>query len=181
MGAPTGTLQRLCLVLSVSLGLLGLVGGCSDPDQPSTLPSDTPTPTSLSASPTPSTPEQEVAATMQAYFEAANVMFMTGNVEPIRAFSTSGCSCRAITNSVARVAQRGGRYEGARYVVESIRVHDLDTGSAVAEVKAQVPPYKVIDSEGKITEDSDGGILHTDFSLVRREDRWVIGNAFNLE
>jgi hypothetical protein len=112
MGAPTGTLQRLCLVVSLSLGLLGLVGGCSDPDQPSTLPSDTPTPTSSSASPTPSTPEQEIEAAVRAYYAELQRAAQTNDTSVLKTMSTKGCPCyrpvRVIDRSQASAQLVGG-------------------------------------------------------------------------
>ena len=177
-GSVTGRWRRVLLG-----GLaLGLVVACSaEPDQPGTLPPDPPSASSTSASPSPATPEEEVEATMRAYFVAVNAMFRSGDVEPLRAFSTNGCSCRQITDSVEKVTMEGGRYKGARYVVRSVRVHDLEARSAAVEVMAKVPPYKVVDGEGKVTENSQGGALHTDFSMVKRGETWIIGNAFNLE
>ncbi|MCY7373793.1 MAG: hypothetical protein LH461_08850, partial [Spirochaetaceae bacterium] len=180
MGAPTGTLQRLCLVVSLSLGLLGLVGGCSDPDQPSTLPRETPTVTRVPSSPTPATPEAQVEATIHAYFAATNSAFRTGDVTAVRVFSTDGCPCRQAADDIEEVLEAGGRFEGLRYEVQRIRVHDVEPDSAVAEVIATVPAYKVYDGKGDVTENSQGGRLHTDFSMIRSGNRWIIGNSINL-
>jgi hypothetical protein len=60
-------------------------------------------------------------------------------------------------------------------------VHDLAGGTAVVEATATVSAYKVVDGSGKIVEDSGGGKLHTDYSMVKGEgDAWIIGNAFDL-
>ena len=161
---------------------LALVAGCSDEPKAGTIRPPRPTPTTSSASPTPATPEAQIKATMRAYMVAANEMFTSGDVKALRAFSVRACPCREITRYVERVANRGGEFRGAAYKRVVIRVHGVDAGTGLAEVSAQVPPYKVFDGKGKVIENSPGGKLHTDFSLVQQpgEGRWIIGNAVNL-
>jgi hypothetical protein len=178
MRGPTGP-----VLLGVALVAIALTGaGCSDdPPQAGRLPSDSPSPTSTSASPTPETPEEQVEATMRAYFAETNKAFQTGDVRKLKAMSTAGCPCRRAAESIEKTIKSGGRFEGLRYDVTSIEVHDVDGGSALAEVRADLPPYKVFDGDGDVTEDSPGGTLHTDFSLSRSESgRWIIGNSLNL-
>jgi len=179
MRGPTGTvLLRYALVA----GLL-MVPACSDdPEKPGTLPtrSQSPTPTSTSAS--PDTPEEQIEATMQDYFASFNRAFETGDVSELRDFSTNGCPCRDSADRIARTVDSGGRFEGAEYRVKTIRVHDVEGNTGLAEVVAVVPPYKVFDGSGKVTEDSDGGELHTDYSLVKQSSGdWIIGNTLDLE
>jgi hypothetical protein len=178
MRAPTGTLLRAGLTAIVSLAL---VAGCTDDPEPGTLKTPTATPTSTTASPTPTTPEAQIEATMRAYFEAANQMFQTGDVEAVRRFSVPACPCRKITRYVERIFNGGGEFRGTKYSDLHLRVHDLAGGTAVVEATANVSAYKVVDGSGKIVEDSDGGKLHTDYSMVKGEgDTWIIGNAFDL-
>jgi len=65
VGEPAAGRLRRCLLAAL---VLGVVVACSDPDQPSTLPSDTPTPRSSSSSPSPSpeTVEEQVEAAVAA-------------------------------------------------------------------------------------------------------------------
>jgi hypothetical protein len=178
MRAPTGTLLRAGLTAVVSLVL---VAGCTDDPKPGTLKTPTATPTSATASPTPTTAEAQIEATMRAYFEAANLMFQTGDVEAVRQFSVPSCPCRKITRYVERISKGGGEFRGTKYSDLHLRVHDLAVGTAVVEATATVSAYKVVDGSGKVVEDSDGGKLHTDYSLVQGEgDTWIIGNAFDL-
>jgi hypothetical protein len=179
----TGTALRAGI--AVLAGLLSVAGltGCSGSDpEPGTL-SPTPSTSTTSAPPSPSatTPEQQIEATMKEYFAVTNEAFNTGDVDRLREFSTSGCPCRRAANSIEKTIGSGGHFEGIRYDVTSIRVHDLTDNTAIAEVKATLPPYKVFDGEGKVTENSKGGRLHTDYAMVRSGDRWIIGNAVNLE
>ena len=157
-----------------------LLAGCSDPDEPGTVPRTTPTVATSTPSPTPTTVEAQIEAMMLAYFTASNEMFETGQVSQVRAFSSDGCPCRKISNDVQKVVSAGGRYEGTSYEVTSVNVHDVAGATAAAEVKADVSPYKVIDGSGKTIEDSPGGQLHTDYSLVHQGNRWIIVNAVNL-
>jgi hypothetical protein len=179
MGAPTGTLLRF-LLPGLVLALV-LVSGCSDdPVEGAKVPPRA-TPTSTSASPTPATPEEQIKATMEAYFAETNAAFESGDVARLRTFSTKGCPCRDAARTIEATIKSGGRFENLRYEVVSIRVHDVEAESGLAEVVAKLPPYKVYDADGSVTEDSGGGKLHTDFSLVKTGDRWVIGNSLNLE
>jgi len=178
MRTPTGTFLRVGLTGVVSLAL---VAGCSDDPKPGTLNTPSATPTSTTASPTPTTPEAQIEATMRAYFEATNDAIKSGDVTELKSFSSSGCPCRRVVKSITKTARTGGRFEGLRYDVQSIKVHDVEGNTGLAEVLAKLPPYKVFDGDGAVTEDSPGGKLHTDFSLVRSGDRWIIGNALNLE
>ena len=66
---------------------LALVAGCSDEPKAGTIKPPRSTPTTSSASPTPTTPEAQIEATMRAYFAAANRMFETGDVAELRTFS----------------------------------------------------------------------------------------------
>jgi hypothetical protein len=180
MRAPTGVLSRTGVAVLLALGSIAGLAACSD-DDPKPGHVQGPTSASTTSSPSPTTPEAQIEATMRAYFAAANEMFKTGNVAEIRSFSTDGCSCRQITRRVERVVREGGEYRGTAYLDVRIRVHDVDAATGVAEVTATVPPYTVVSASGKVLEDSRGGTLHTDYSLVRQEDgKWIIGDAFDL-
>src|SRR5688500_14488564 len=63
-----------------------LVAGCSDPDEPGTVPRTTPAPTTSTPSPTPTSVEAQLEATIRAYFAASNEMFTTGEVAKVREF-----------------------------------------------------------------------------------------------
>jgi hypothetical protein len=157
-----------------------VLAGCSDPDQPGTVPRTTPTPATSMPSPTPTSVEAQLEATIRAYFAASNEMFSTGEVAKVREFSSKSCPCRKISNSVEKVVSEGGRYEGTAYEVTSVNVHDVAGATAAVEVKADVKPYKVIAGSGKVIEDSPGGQLHTDYSFVQQGTTWLIVNAVNL-
>ena len=179
MRGPTGTVLLRCALVAVLLS----VPGCSDdPEKPGTLPTRSQTPTPRSTSASPDTPEEQIEATMHDYFAVTNEAFTTGDVSELRSFSTTNCPCRQAADDIEETVAKGGRFENLRYDVQSVRVHDLKGGAALAEVVAELPPYKVYDGEGDVVEDSPGGRLHTDFSLSRSDTgEWIIGNAVNLE
>jgi hypothetical protein len=178
MGTGTGSVLLRSLVIAVLA--LGAAGCSDDPEKPGTIPAPSPTESSTASTPTATPVEAQVEAIMRAYFAAANRMFQTGSVAELRSFSDASCPCRKITRDVEKVATGGGKYRGTRYELAKIRVHDINNQSALAEVEAHVPAYTVIDGSGKVIENSGGGTLHTDFSLVRRGDRWIVANAVNL-
>lgn len=118
---------------------------------------------------------------MQAYFAETNQAFRTGDVRLLKTMTTDGCPCRRAANEIERTIRQGGRFQGLRYEVVSIDVHDIEGGSGLAEVRAKLPPYRVFDGDGDLKEDSPGGTLHTDFSLSRGQSGdWIIGNSLNL-
>ncbi len=178
----TGTALRAGT--AVLAGLLAAAGltACSGSDPKGGHISGSPTPSRSSASPsaTATTPEQQVQATMTDYFDTTNEAITTGDVTELRSFSTSACPCRKAAKTIESTISSGGHFEDLRYEVTSIKVHDLGASTAGAEVVATLAPYKVFDGDGKVTEDSPGGELHTDYSLVRSGDRWIIGNAVDL-
>ena len=174
-------MQRLCLVVSLSLGLLGLVSGCSDPDEPSTLPSDTPTPTNSSASPTPSTPEQEVEAAVRAYYAELQRAAQTNDTSVLKTMSTKGCPCYRPVRVIDRNGKRGLTTPEAVFTVTSVRVHDLEGRSAVAEVKTIDGAYEVLDSQGAVIGEVPAREHFLDLTLVQKEkDRWIVVNEFDL-
>jgi hypothetical protein len=180
MHVTTGT--RWVRSLMIVTLVLGAAACSGDPPPAGAVKTSTPTASSATPTPTPSvTPvDQQIEATMRAYFEAANSMFRTGQVSELESFSAASCPCRKITRDVAKVVADGGRYKGTRYLVKRMTVHDVIADSAAVEVTAGVPPYKVISGSGRVLENSSGGELHTDFSLIREGTRWVVTNAVNL-
>jgi hypothetical protein len=117
---------------------------------------------------------------MRDYFAAANEAFRSGTVDELKRLTATACPCRRLARDIERVYSKGGRYEDARYDVRQVKVHDVIADSAVAEVRADVPPFKVFDGSGDVSENSKGGSLHTDFSLIRKEGEWIIANSFDL-
>jgi hypothetical protein len=124
--------------------------------------------------------EQQVEAAVRAYIAGANQAFESGDVAAMLTVTEPNCPCRGLVRSIRRVYRSGGKYEGTRYNLVSIKIHDVFGESASAEVRAKVPPYRVIRANGAVSEDSSGGQLHTDFALIRREGTWRLSNSFDL-
>jgi hypothetical protein len=182
MHVATGTRWVRSLVI-VTL-LLGAAACSSDPTPAGSVTPSSPTASndtpSSSPSPTETPVEQQIEATMRAYFEAANEAFRSGSVDNLKDLTAAGCPCRGLARRIQQISADGGRYDGARYDVKDLKVHDVIADSAAVEVLARVPAYKVLKADGTVSQHSKGGKLHTDFSLIRREGEWIITNSFDL-
>lgn len=177
MRAPTGTLLRLALVVSAALVV---VSGCSDePDKPGTLPS--PKATSSSASPTPDTPEEQVEAAVRAYYAELTRAAQTNDTTKLRTMTTKGCPCYRAVKVIDRNTREGESTPDASFELTMVRIHDLEGGTALAEVKTRESAYEVVNSSNDVVDRVEAQSTHLDLSLVRSSDgRWIIGNWFNL-
>jgi hypothetical protein len=178
MGTGTGSVLLRSLVIAVLA--LGAIGCSDDPEKPGTIPTPRPTESSTASTPTPTPVEAQVEAAMTAYLAAANDALVSGNTSRMEALSDPRCPCRALARKLRRVYGSGGRYEGAEYSIRTLKVHDIHGRAALAEVRADIAPYKVLNGSDKVTEDSKGGQLHTDFSLLVKEGSWIVANSFDL-
>jgi hypothetical protein len=177
MRAPTGTLLRLALVVSAALVV---VSGCSDePDKPGTLPS--PKATSSSASPTPDTPEEQVEAAVRAYYAELTRAAQTNDTTRLKTMVTRGCPCYRPIRVIEKGAARGEITPNAEWTVHSIRVHDIEGDTALADVHYEVSAYDVVDETGEVLGRVEAQNSRYDLSLIQGPNGWVIGNLFNLE
>jgi len=183
MGAPAETLLRLCLVVGMGLGLVGIVGGCSDPDQPSTLSTDAPTPTSSSSSPSPSpeTVEQEVEAAVRAYYAELTRAARTQQTARVKRLMATGCPCYQVAKAIDATRRSGRTTPDAAWEVQSIQVHDVEPGLAVAEVKYEVSAYRVLNEKNNVVDRYPRQQEHVDLSFVTFDEGWIIGNLVDLE
>jgi hypothetical protein len=181
MRTPTGRLQRSGLLLCV--GLLAVAGSAcsSDPDQPATLPTDTSTPATTTASPTPATVEDEVESAVRAYYAELTRAAQTNDTRKLRTMTTRGCPCFRPVRVIDRDAQRGISTPDARWTVDTVRVRDTAENSAEAEVRYRVSAYDVLNRTGRRVGHIDAQRSHLSLSLVKGADGWIIGNVFNLE
>ncbi|MGH3658408.1 MAG: hypothetical protein ACRDUA_17275 [Micromonosporaceae bacterium] len=177
MRAPTGTLRLFGLF--VAFGLLALAGCSDDPDKPSTLPDDTPS--VLSSSPTPDTPEEQVEAAVRAYYAELTRAAQTNETTRLKSMVTRGCPCYRPIRVIEKGAARGEITPDAEWTIESVRVHDIEGETAVADVRYEVSAYDVVDTDGNVLGRVEAQRSHYDLSLVRAPSGWVIGNLFNLE
>lgn len=184
MTAPTGTVYRAALLVACWATAFGGLAGCSEePGRAGTLPSRTasPTPTTTSASPTPTTVEEQVEAAVRAYFAEVTHAAETNDTSRLRHLSTKGCPCYGYVRSFDKLRRQGKYLEGAVWTVDEIRVHDRIGDTALAEVRYTVSPYVARDKNARVLRRFDQQSRHLDFSMVRTEQGWIVGNTFDLE
>ena len=104
---PCGRRRGRCCgaVVIAALGL-ALLAGCSDKDEPGTLPK-TPKPSSTSASPTPATPEEEVEAAVRAYYAELTRAAQTNDATVLEDADDYGCPCYRAVKVIKRNEREG--------------------------------------------------------------------------
>jgi hypothetical protein len=178
MRAPTGTLLRAGLTAIVSLAL---VAGCTDDPKPGTLKTPTATPTSTTASPTPTTPEAQIEAAVRAYYAELTRAAQTNDTSELKKMTSRACPCYRPVTVIEAGAKRGETTPEASWSIESVRVHDLEGRTAVAEVKYGVTAYDVLDKDGHKVGSVPARNNHYDLSVVQNPDgQWIIANVFDL-
>jgi hypothetical protein len=69
----------------------------------------------------------------------------------------------------------------ANFQVVSVRVHDVETGVGLAEVRTREAPYDVLNGDKKVVGHVDARENFLDLSMVQQEaGEWVIANQFDL-
>ena len=180
VGEPAAGRLRRCLLAAL---VLGLVVACSDPDQPSTLPSDTPTPTSSSASPSPSqeTVEQEVETAVRAYYAELTRAVQTNDTSVLKTLSTKSCPCNRPIRVIEANERKDWSSPDATFEVASVRVHDLEDRLALAEVRTDEAAYEVVGADDAVVGRVPARKHFLDLTLVKDgSSRWLINNEFNL-
>jgi hypothetical protein len=155
--------------------------GCSDPDQPSTLPRTTPTPTTSSPSPTPTSTEEQVEAAVRAYYAELNRALQTNDVAKLKTLVDKNCPCYNAVQVIERNAMERERTPDAAFSLRSVRVHDVAGKTAAAEVKYSVSAYDVLDANDRVVTHIKKQSSHFDLSLVHTDSGWVLANLFDLE
>jgi hypothetical protein len=184
MRGPTGWLRRSgsARYAGFVLALVVVAAGCtSEPDQPATLPDDTPTATSATASPSPMTPEQEVEAAVRAYYDELTRAAQTQETSVFKRMVTRGCPCFGAARAIDETRRNGHTTPDVTWTVDSIKVLEAHDGTALAEVRYTVSPYTVLDSQGEVVDRYSRQRGHVDLSFVRGPSGWVVGNLFDLE
>jgi predicted lipid-binding transport protein (Tim44 family) len=178
MRTPTGKFLRAGLMAVLGLAL---VAGCTDDPKPGTVGTPTPTPVSSSASPTPSTPEAQIEAAVRAYYAELTKAAQTNDTSRLKKLTSRACPCYRPVTVIEAGAKRGETTPEASWSIESVRVHDLEGRSAVAEVKYGVTAYDVIDKDGDVVGSVPARQNHYDLSMVQNRDgHWIIANVFDL-
>lgn len=172
---------RVLALLAVSLLASVSVTACSgDSDNAATkLPVTTQTATATATSPPSLGPEAAVEAAVRHYFAVANEAVKTGGTVQLEALSLSGCPCRALVEDINSV-YANGRAETSGFDVSSVLVTEVQGSTAAAEVRYIVPPYKVLDQQGRTIQEVSLYDGNEYISLVRVGSSWLLGNTFNL-
>ena len=158
-----------------------LVAGCSDPDQPGTVPRTTPPPTTMSPNPSPTSTEAQVEAAVRAYYAELTKASSSNDTSALKRLVQRGCPCYQPITVIDKGAARGERAPDAAWKVKSVRVHDVLGKTAAAEVKYHVTAYDVLDASGKVVTHIGPDNSHLDLSLVESSEGWILSNVFDLE
>lgn len=178
MRAPTGTLLRGCVLILVGAGLLA---GCSENEQPGTLPEKSPKPSTTSASPTPSTPEAEVEAAVRAYYAELTRAAQTQDTSQFKSLMSKSCPCFNVAKAIDEGRRDGKTTPDANWSVRKVDVHDLKAQTAGVEVRYVVDPYRVLNSKGKVLDRYPRQTGHVDLTLLNNDEAWIVANLFDLE
>jgi hypothetical protein len=174
---------RRCSRLAL-LGLTAVLVGaaCSDPP-PAAKPPKVSTAGSATrlASPTATTPEQEVEAAVRAYYAELTRAAQTNDTGRLKQMIDRNCPCYRAVRVIEQGARRGESTPDAEWRLESVDVHDLLGRSGGAEVRYDVTAYDVINRSRKTIDHVDSKTSHLDLSLVKGSHGWVVANVFDLE
>ena len=177
---PVRVLAAACVVIVCAVG-------CSDPDQPGTLPSSPSKSSSSSsdsatASPTPTTPEQQVEAAVRNYYAELTRAARTNDTSTLKLLVHKGCTCYRAVRVIDRNRSERERTPDIAIEVTNLNVHDLEAKTAGVEVKTRDGAYDVLDKSGDLLERIPAARTHVDLSMVQsRSGRWIVANSFNLE
>ena len=177
MRAPTGTLLRAGLTIILGLAVVS----CTDEPEPGTIDTPSATPSSSSASPTPSTPEAQIEAAVRAYYAELTRAAQTNDTSKLATMVSRGCPCYGVVRAINKSETAGRTTPDAAWSVDSVRVHDIKGKTGLADVEYTVSAYDVINAKGKVIADYPETQSHVDLSLVASDGAWIIGNLFDLE
>ncbi len=181
----TGTALRAGT--AVLAGLLAAAGltACSGSDPQAGHVTDSPTPASSTASPSPSatTPEQQIEAAVRNYYAELTRAAQTQDTTVLATLSTRGCPCFNVVRGIREAKSQGLTSPDAAWTVSTVKVSGAKTRTASAEVEYIVSPYDVLKNDGSVQKHFDQQTGHVDLSMIRGSDSgpWIIGNLFDLE
>jgi hypothetical protein len=159
-----------------------VLAGCSDPDQPGTVPRTTPAPTTSSPSPSPTSTEDQVEAAVRAYYAELETAARTSDASDLRLLIDEGCPCFRAVEVIDKNRKQGETIPDARISLDLVKVHDIAGRTAAAEVRTKDSAYDVLDAKGNVVDHISANTTHLDLSLVLNDvGRWVVSNFFNLE
>jgi hypothetical protein len=158
-----------------------LVAGCSDPDQPGTVPRTSPTAIINTPSPTPTSTEAQVEAAVRAYYAELTKASSTNDTTTLKKLVARSCPCYQTIAVIDEGAAKGEHAPDAAWRLKHLRVHDIAGKTAAAEVKYHVTAYDVLDASGRVLTHIKADDSHFDLSLVDSAEGWIISNVFDLE
>jgi hypothetical protein len=166
------------LIVAALVGAPGLVGCTGSDPKPATI--STPPTTPAPSTPSATSPAQQVEAAVRAYYAELTHAAQTNDTSVLKTLTTKGCPCYRSVGVITKNVAQGEKTPDANFRVVSIRVHDLQSTDAAAEVRTHGSAYDVIRGS-KVVDHVDATNSHLDLSLVKSSDgKWIIGNEFNL-
>lgn len=179
MHVTAGTRWLRSLVVAV---LLLAAAACSD-DPPPAGAAETPAPSVVSSTPTPTeTPiEQQVESAVRAYYAELTRAAQTNDTSTLKTLLRKSCPCYRAVRVIDAGAKQGETTPDAKWMLESVRVHDITGQAAVAEVNYRVSAYDVLDKSGDVIDHIGTRSSHFDLSLVQLGSPWIVANIFDLE
>ena len=159
-----------------------VLAGCSEPDQPGTVPPATSTPSTTTSTPSPTvtSAKQQVEAAVRTYYAELITGVQTNDATMLEPLIDQNCPCYRAVEVIERNAAKRHRTPDAELSVVSVRVHDIFGQTAAAEVSFDSSSYDVVDAEGKVVETIPARKSRVDLSLVQVNGMWIISNLFNL-
>jgi hypothetical protein len=181
-GMLAGSIRQAVPVLVVAalVGAPGLVGCTGSDPEPATI--STPPTTPVPSTPTTTSPAQQVEAAVRAYYAELTRAAQTNDTSVLKTLTTKGCPCYRPVRVIDRNAQRGYRTPDASFKVVGIKIHDLESKNAAAQVRTSEAPYDVIDMSAKKIGHVSARRSFLDLSLVQGPSgQWIIANEFDLK
>ncbi len=190
---------------AVAAAVALVVSGCTgEPDDGPTAPSFSPVPSPTesapSASPEPSPEQTADTATAEAlvapelppeateetpegaaafaewWFETLNYATATGDTEALRAAFVEPCgTCENFAVQAEEAYASGGRIEGGRIDVEVDVPPQLEEGGVTLAVFVDAASGRVLDAEGRVTEEMTAEELASAMVVVFVDDQWQVG------
>jgi hypothetical protein len=117
-----------------------------------------------------------ITAALQGYVAAVNTTLRTGNVAPVLAATTTGCTCRQGAQAIGKVYAGHGRFLGTHFVVMRIAVTKLGLSSSQAWLTYRVPASAIIGTNGKRKPLTAKPPITEVFTLHKDRGRWLVAS-----
>jgi predicted lipid-binding transport protein (Tim44 family) len=167
--------------LGVAVLLLASAACSNDPPPAGTVRTSTPSVQSSTPTPTATPVEQQVEAAVRAYYAELTRAAQTNDTSTLKTMLRKSCPCYRAVRVIDTGARQGETTPGAKWTLDSVRVHDITGRAAVAEVNYRVSAYDVLDKSGNVIDHIDTRSNHFDLSLVQSGTPWIVANIFDLE